>query len=267
MKAVFGILLLFASLILLFGCVDPKSISEQTNNTDTSLNQNQNSTIETNQTASEPVANNSVTNPINQTLLPLETNGDDLLLLGRSVSQGWADYMGLQWDDNGTMSGIYEGYRIRRYEVESPPGIADSAIAGMETFDSKVVFFKLCFVDFGSEQNEGLVENEQYVQKVYDEAVTKRGKKLIVGNALPQTASTSSDGLRYNHKAYNKWLNDFASSHKNIYVLDLYGMLIDSGGNLRADYAISSDDSHLNDAAYAKITPELMKLIKKAETE
>jgi len=191
---------------------------------------------------------------------------DDLLLLGRSVSQGWADYMGLEWDDNNTMSGTYQGYRIRRYEVESPPDIATSAATGMGMFDSDIVFFKLCFVDFSGDADDGLVEDEGYVQQVYAEAVTKRHRKLIVGNALPQVSADSGPGLVYNHKEYDKWLDDFAKTHKDIYVLDLNGMLTDSSGALRSDYAIAPDNSHLNSDAYARITPELMGLVARAKS-
>lgn len=192
-------------------------------------------------------------------------SGDGILLLGRSVGYGWAQYMGLEYDDaTGTYNGTYGGNSIRYREVSGPPDISDSAIGAMDEYPDKIVFFKLCFVDFSGETGEGLIENEGYVRKVYDEAVTKRGRVLIVGNALPQTSQETGAGLRYNHKKYNEWLENFTATHENVYIVDLYGLLADQSGDLRADYAVSYDDSHLNDLAYSKITPELMRAIGEA---
>ncbi|MEW6036091.1 MAG: GDSL-type esterase/lipase family protein [Candidatus Micrarchaeota archaeon] len=190
---------------------------------------------------------------------------DEVLLLGRSVGYGWAGYMGLEYDDaTGTYNGTYGGNSIRYMEVAGPPDIAGSATDALDEYDSGVVFFKLCFVDFGSESGESLAEDEQYVQAVYEEAVTKRGRKLVVGNALPQLASSTTPGMRYNHEKYNEWLSQFAASHDGIYVLDLYGALADGSGNLRPEYAASPDDSHLNGKGYAAITPALMDAIGQA---
>jgi hypothetical protein len=261
----FGILFVSIALaILLIGCVG------QGGTTVAETKQPQGAGIQGNQTgpgvpAAPPVANS--TEPQGPAATVPQTAGkDDLLLLGRSVSQGWAEYMGLGWDENNTMSGTYQGYRIRRFEVDPPPDIADSAARGMDRFDSDIVFFKLCFVDFSGDANVSLAEDEGYVAKVYDEAVTKRHRKLIVGNALPQVAADTGDGLRYNHEKYDEWLGNFASTHKGIYVLDLYGLLADSNGALRADYEMAPDNSHLNSVAYARITPELMSIIALAKS-
>jgi lysophospholipase L1-like esterase len=173
--------------------------------------------------------------------------------------------MGLEWQEDESYVGEYDGKNIRYHEVSSPPDIVDSSITMLDEYDSDIVFFKLCFVDFGEEQGDRLAEDEQYIQQIYNEVVTKRHRKLIVGNALPQVSMYTTSGMKSNHKAYNQWLSQFASTHSDIQVLDLYGMLSDSSGNLKAGYAVSSDDSHLNDAAYAKITPAFMDAIGNAD--
>jgi len=188
-----------------------------------------------------------------------------VLMLGRSVAYGWAEYMGLQWQEDESYLGDYDGRSFRYLHMDYPPDIDDSAIRAMGTYDFDIVFFKLCFVDFGSEYGDMLQEDEQYVENVYQEAVVRRGKKLIVGNALPQVSRDTTPGLKQNHKAYNDWLDGFASSHRGVYVMDLHGSLADSGGALKSEYASSYDDSHPNNAGYARMTPEFMSVISKAE--
>lgn len=192
------------------------------------------------------------------------SGGADVLLFGRSVAYGWGEYMGLEWQEDETYYGEYGGNTIRYVQMDYPPDIDDSAERAMDTYDSDVVFFKLCFVDFGTEYGDMLEEDKEYVENVYQDAVVRRGRKLIVGNALPQVGMHSTPGLRQNHKAYDDWLDSFAASHDGVYVLDLNGLLSDSSGNLDSRYALSWDDSHLNSAGYARITPEFLDLVDEA---
>jgi hypothetical protein len=195
-----------------------------------------------------------------------QTSGKtNVLMLGRSVAYGWSEYMGLEWQEDESYLGEYDGKTIRYLHMDSPPDIDDSAIRAMETYDYDVVFFKLCFVDFGSEYGDMLADDKQYIENVYQEAVVKKKRKLIVGNALPQVARDTTPGLKQNHQEYNRWLNEFASTHEGVYVLDLYGMLADGSGALKAEYASSSEDSHPNSAGYARITPAFMDKVEEAQ--
>jgi hypothetical protein len=189
----------------------------------------------------------------------------EVLLLGRSVAYGWSEYMGLEWQEDESYLGEYDGKTIRYLAMDYPPDIDDSAIRAIGTYDPDIVFFKLCFVDFGSEYGDMLADDKQYIQNVYNEAVVNRHKKLIVGNALPQVSRDTTPGLKQNHQEYDRWLNEFASTHEGVYVLDLYGLLADGNGALKAGYASSGDDSHPNSAGYAKITPVLMDRIEEAQ--
>ncbi|MCP4646186.1 MAG: hypothetical protein GY852_00425 [bacterium] len=203
------------------------------------------------------------------------TPGDEnsILLLGRSVTFYWTEYMGLEWicDDEecatGSPRGEYEGHDFIYYELDYPPEIANSAAAGVDLYGSEAefVFFKLCFVDFEpDESGELLARNKRMVEDAYTEIVTTRGKTMVVGNALPMVAQHTEPMLVSDHLAYNSWLNDFASTHDDIYVLDLYGILADSNGALKPEYAVSSEDSHLTNAAYDEITPEFFAIIGEA---
>ncbi|MEW6721818.1 MAG: SGNH/GDSL hydrolase family protein [Candidatus Micrarchaeota archaeon] len=184
-----------------------------------------------------------------------------ILILGRSVSYGWASFMGLEWQEDESYRGEYGGHDITYREVASPPDIAYSAADAMGEHDSDIVFFKLCFVDFGEGYGDRLGEDKGYVEEVYREAVERRGRRLIVGNALPQVRMHSTEGMERNHEEFNEWLDSFAASHEGISVLDLHGMLADGDGSLNPAYAVAPDDSHLNDAAYAKITPEFFEIV------
>ena len=213
-----------------------------------------------------PVAGDTAAKPPGVDAGVPESGGTEpkVLMLGRSVSYAWAEYMGLEWQEDESYRGRYDGKDMRYREVSPPPDISESAASMLDQYDSDVVFFKLCFVDFGQEEGEMLAENEEYVRRVYEEAVTKRHRRLIIGNALPQVGMYASDGLRSNQREYNRWLSAFASMHPDVQVLDLYGMLADSDGSLKGEYAASPDDSHLNGRAYAKITPALMEAIENA---
>ncbi len=203
------------------------------------------------------------------------SSGDEksILLLGRSVTFYWTEYMTLEWtcDDEecttGSPRGEYEDYDFIYYELDYPPEIANSAGIGVDTYgsDAKFVFFKLCFVDFEpDESGELLARNKRMVEAAYTEIVTKRGKIMVVGNALPMVAQYTEPMLVSDHLAYNSYLDEFASTHEDIYVLDLYGILADSNGALKPEYAVSSEDSHLTNAAYDEITPEFFAIIEEA---
>lgn len=182
----------------------------------------------------------------------------EVLMLGRSVAYGWSEYMGLEWQEDESYYGTYEGKKIRYLHMDYPPDIDDSAIRAIRTYDPDIVFFKLCFVDFSTEYGDMLAEDKEYVENVYREAVMNRHKRLIVGNALPQVSRDTTSGLKQNHQEYDRWLDEFASTHANVSVLDLHGMLSDGSGALRSDYASSYEDSHPNRAGYARITPAFM---------
>lgn len=200
-------------------------------------------------------------------------DGKMVLVLGRSVAYGWMEHLGLEWtcDDEecatGSPRGTYDGQYFIYYELEYPPEIASSAAEGTDMYgrDADAVFFKFCFVDFASDESlQNARDNERLVEDVYQYVAHERGKKLIIGNALPQVSAHTDPDLVANHREFNSWLDDFASRHPDVQVLDLYGTLADSNGNLRAEYAVSYDDSHLNGKAYDEITPEFMALLRKA---
>jgi len=255
--------------ILFFGCIGQPSFTQnistgqgQDVTSETDINQGQDTTQQQNDTTTQNTSQTQGTTG--------STGKKTALLLGRSVTGNWANYLGLEYtcQDEQCSSSTYEGdyskYHFIYQELSSPPDIVDSAISALDTYGDKsdYVFFKLCFVDFESDTSgANLKANEGYVEKVYDEIVVKRKKILIVGNALPKVKGETDSALVANHKAYNAWLNNFASTHSNIKVLDLYGTVSDTDGSLKSSYAIDSEDSHLNNAAYAQITPKFLSLL------
>ncbi|MFH1393866.1 MAG: hypothetical protein ABII71_04315 [Candidatus Micrarchaeota archaeon] len=211
--------------------------------------------------------------PEDGTLIPAHPQGTQVLMTGRSVAYYWTEYMGLEWtcDDEecatGSPRGNYDDYYFIYYELEYPPDIARSAADAVDMYggDAEVVFFKFCFVDFAADDSlQNAYDNEGLIEDVYQYVVVERGKKLIIGNALPQVRAHTEPALVANHREFNAWLDNFAATHGNVQVLDLNGMLTDSSGNLMSEYAVSADDSHLNSNGYARITPEFLELIESA---
>lgn len=174
-------------------------------------------------------------------------------MLGRSVMGGWFQHWGADPYD-------YDRFTLSYHQVETPPDIVGSVVAIVDSVpvtQNPAIFFKLCFADFAGGDSltaqGNLDRNLGYVLEVYDTVVTRRGLRLILGNALPQVSRNTDSWLVWNHRQYNRYLNDFAAPHSNVKVYDLYGPLTDSSGNLRPEYASDPDDSHPNDLGYAAL--------------
>ena len=174
----------------------------------------------------------------------------DVLMLGRSVMQGWFDH----WGRDGDSPVSRDGYTLRYGEIASPPDIAGSAgerIANAP--DGTIVFFKLCFVDFESysaaDTEARLAEDLGYVTQVVD-AAGERGCVVILGTALPRVRAETNPELTELHERYNAALEAIAADRPDVRVFDLYGTLAAPDGSLDADFAASPEDSHLNDRAY-----------------
>jgi len=177
-------------------------------------------------------------------------------MMGRSVMHNWFAH----WDSDPYVPYVRGRFNLTYHELQAPPDmvsrvnqIIDSILSG----ENPVVFFKFCFEDFiggdSAGARERLDQNQGIVQQVYDKVVTSRGLRLIVGNALPQVASATDQWLVWSHHQYNQWLSSFAAQHSDVNVFDLYGVLADNSGNLKAAYATSSTDSHPNDAGYVAL--------------
>jgi len=271
--------LLLVAGILLFGCVESQSLVNNTAGTleneaaknigGPKANETGISANATSMNESVPAAGISKTNETQKTDL---YEAKTVLMLGRSVTNGWMEYFGAEYvcaDEEcsiGTYEANYSGYRIIYYEMETPPQIIASAIGGLDEYGNmaETVFFKLCFDDFESDESgDNLKRNEGYVESIYNEVVVKRNKTLIVGNALPKVSEYTDQELVSNHRAYNQWLDGFARTHKDMEVLDLYGILSEPDGSLKSPYSLDQYDSHLNNAAYSQISPKFLDLLEK----
>lgn len=179
-----------------------------------------------------------------------------VLMLGRSVMGGWFEH----WGSDTSSPVKREGFTLYYGELNTPPEIVNSAEEKVGEYSDKIqiVFFKLCFDDFESgsrsEAKENLSQNKEYVEEVYQIMVKENGFKLIIGNALPKVKNYTNSDLVWNHREYNKWLDEFAQKHPGeVYIFDQYSILSTSEGNLKKEYAIDVEDSHPNDAAYSAL--------------
>ena len=185
-------------------------------------------------------------------------HGTEVLMMGRSVMQGWFDH----WEWNGHNSIKQEGYALYYGELEAPPGIADSAIGYIGRVpDGTVVFFKLCFEDFYAdtpgEVAGNLDENLGYVNAVVT-AASGRNIKLVLGNALPDTISHVTGPRIDLYRRYNAELDRIAAaSGGKVIVFDQYGILANHQGALTKGFAYRPDDAHLSDHAYRTLDEEL----------
>lgn len=180
-------------------------------------------------------------------------------MCGRSVLGGWFEHWGWDYDPGNPVT--FDGYTLVYHEMESPPGIVGTALKVVRQVGDRgggTVFFKLCFADFvgGDEYGarENLETNKEIIRTITDAAASDEGLILILGNALPMVREYTDNWLVWNHREYNRFLDELAGSYKGrVLILDLYGTLAASDGWLRPDYASDPSDSHLNDKAYSAL--------------
>jgi hypothetical protein len=188
-----------------------------------------------------------------------QTGTKTIHMCGRSVLGGWFEHWG--WDYDPANPVKFDGYTLLYHEMDSPPGITDTAIAVAKEIGDKgggIMFFKLCFADFvgGDEYSarENLAANEDIIREVTRVAVDQEGLMLILGNALPMVREYTDSWLVWNHREYNRFIEQLAEGYKGrVLVLDLYGTLATTDGWLRPDYASDPSDSHPNDKAYTAL--------------
>jgi len=185
-------------------------------------------------------------------------------MCGRSVMAGWFEY----WGGNIESSLKRKGYTLVYKELYEPPEIVNSIEVHLKDLGSKkpVVFFKLCFADFIGDTRQdasaNLAEHKEYIQDVYDLVVGKYDLKLLIGNGLPQVKNDTDDDLVWNYERYNQWLENFADEHKDeVAIFDFYGLLTGDSGNLKAEYAVDTYDSHPNSKGYAALEGEFFEFL------
>lgn len=177
-------------------------------------------------------------------------------MCGRSVLAGWFEHWG--WDYDPEKPVAFGDQRLLFHEMESPPGIVDSALRVMERMQpGEALFFKLCFGDFAGGDEDtarsNLEDNQEIVDRV-TRAALDRGLVVLLGNALPTEAEYTDPWLAWNHRQYNRHLDSLASEYPGrVIIVDLYGVLVSPDGSLRAEYALEPLDSHLNEAAYGAL--------------
>ena len=188
-------------------------------------------------------------------------HGGEVLMMGRSVMEGWMEHWGWNWEDPVQR----DGYTIYFHALEGPPQIgADAAEQITAQPDGTVVFFKLCFDDFwaGSdgEVDQMTADTLSYVDQAIA-ATEGRDVTLIVGNALPKVAGDTSAPLVKQHRAYNEGVAERAAANANVVLFDQYSLLVGPDGALSRGLAVSADDSHLNDVAYQVLDEEFFVLL------
>ena len=177
----------------------------------------------------------------------------DIWMMGRSVMSGWFTH----WGSDPVY--VRNRFTLRHKVLEGPPDIVASVQAIVDSVsmcEVPVMFFKLCSVDFeggdSATAQANLDRNLGYVAQV-ESIVAHRGLKIIVGNALPKVTRDTDIWLVWNHRQYNSRLNYFAAQRPDVRIFDLYSVLSDADGALKAQYATSADDSHPNDAGYTAL--------------
>jgi hypothetical protein len=192
--------------------------------------------------------------------LPIDRGS--VLVLGRSVMTGWMAH----WGGDASTTAVFDGHEVQFREIEGPPGIAQSAVEAMGSAPvGSTVLFKYCFVDFNGGDYAG--ELDAYmrdIERVADEA-NRRGLRLILGTALPKVRGESTPELVAEHREFGARVERFVGQRRAagqaVAVLDLNAVLTDDDGALDRRFAVSGDDSHLNETAYDTLDEALRPLL------
>lgn len=185
---------------------------------------------------------------------PLPPDSIPIHMLGRSVTYNWFTHWGWMGDDDVPV--VHGLYVLYHHSIDSPDNMVNSAsdiIGNLPDDPRLVVWWKFCFDDFsGAEDAQpALQRNEQIVQQMYRLVVEQHKHRLMIGNALPKVSQDVDPELIKAQRQYNQWLLDFQKGHAGkVFVMDLYSVLADSNGRLRANFASAQDDSHPNEAGY-----------------
>ena len=188
-------------------------------------------------------------------------HGNEVMMMGRSVMEGWFSYWGWDWE-----TPVRDrGYVFYYYNLDGPPGIgSDGAAQVAEAPDGTILFFKLCFDDFWASNDSDVGPMAAEALGWVDEVIAAaegRDVTLIIGNALPKVRSDTTPALVNQHRAYNAGLEERASMHGNVWVFDQYSVLAGSDGSLPKGLSVSPGDSHLNTTAYAALDAEFVPLL------
>ena len=189
-------------------------------------------------------------------------------MCGRSVLGGWFEHWGWDYDYDSPHS--FGSYGLVFHEMDVPPGIVDTAVdvaREAAAGGDGLMFFKLCFDDFeGGDEDEAAVnleENKRMLSEIVEVAVEEEGLTVIVGNALPRVREYSDEWLVWNHREYNRFLEELSDAYGGrVIVLDLYGTLSTPEGWLRPEYAVDAYDSHLSEQAYDALDAELAGILR-----
>ena len=173
-----------------------------------------------------------------------------IVLFGRSVTQQWFRHWGVA-PERGVTKGRYQLlHRVFSDYLPSESGWPEQIDRIVRRYAKhlQAVHYKHCFVDF--EANTDLSRYQRIADAVRRAVVQRQGKALIIGNALPLVEQASSAAIVAKQRAYNAWLRTFAAKHPRVFVFDQYQVLSTHEGYLKAEYAVSPSDSHLNKAGY-----------------
>lgn len=199
---------------------------------------------------------------VSQDAGPEGSDDGQLILLGRSVMTGWVEH----WSGDPSAPFEWNGHAVTFREVEGPPGIAGSAIVAIEDAPSgSTVLFKYCFVDFNGGEYTG--EMDAYLRDIerMADAAAERDVRLIIGTALPKVRAETTAELVAEHREFGRRVAQFAEERRaegqDVAILDLNALLADETGALDRTYAVSRDDSHLNEAAYDMLDEALRPLL------
>jgi hypothetical protein len=171
------------------------------------------------------------------------------------------DYLGINWDVPGDNTDPDGWYATFQQPVTDPPA---NTFSHMLQHD--VIIFKSCFPTSDIYDEEMLAAYQHYFLTI--RAVTdQHPDKLFIAWTTPPlvpNATTPENAARARRWSAYLTSPEYLEGHPNLLVFDIFDLLADEDGILRAEYRQNEDDSHPNDLANRTVGPIFVDFVDEA---
>jgi hypothetical protein len=171
------------------------------------------------------------------------------------------NYLGTNWDVPGDNTDPDGWYEIFQQPYTDPP---TNTFSHMLQYD--VIIFKSCFPNSDIYDDEMLANYQRYYLAIRD-VIDQHPDKIFVPWTTPPLVpneTTLENAARARQWSEYLTSDEYLDGHPNIFTFDIFSLLADDDGFLRAEYRGDEWDSHPNDFANQTIAPIFVDFVDQA---
>ncbi|MBK8139497.1 MAG: hypothetical protein IPK52_27420 [Chloroflexi bacterium] len=163
--------------------------------------------------------------------------------------------LGINWDVPGDNTDPDGWYEIFQQPYTDPPS---NTLSHMLQYD--VIIFKSCFPTSDITDDDMFAAYQRYYRSIR-EVMDQYPDKLFVAWTTPPlvpNSTTPENAARARKWAEYLTSDEYLEGHPNVFVFDIFNLLADDDGFLRAEYRVDEWDSHPNEPANQAVGPILV---------